>query len=79
MSNGTTSWNHVVQHVIDNLPAEFEKRHKLVSALADVIPNDHPMHDPIAELRFGLDHHATALIDIPNLTSGKKGGANERP
>jgi hypothetical protein len=58
-------WSVIIDHVLSTLPEGFSDRHRLVKALSDVTPHDHPSLAVIKELRFGLDHHLTALRDLP--------------
>lgn len=64
----TAEWSVIANHVLQTLPPAFDERHKVIRALHHLMPPKHPMAKAVADLRFGLDHHASQLREL-NLTA----------
>lgn len=54
----------LVEHVLQTLPGDVDRRHRLIVALDIVVPVDHPLKTDVQNIRFGLDRHISQLREL---------------
>ncbi len=54
----------VIRHVIATLPPGLDDRAKLLRSLDFIVPVGHPEKEAVSNLRFGIDHHLTQLVEL---------------
>lgn len=53
------NWTEIAAHVVNSMPDSLTDRHKILKAVAELIPTDHPARADVTNLLTALNVHMT--------------------